>query len=167
MKRATAFVALGANLSSREGRPAETIRAALVELSHAGLLLENISQLYETPAWPDPTNPSFVNAVTQVSVNLSPKTLLELLHSVETKFGRERGRSNAPRTLDLDLLDYEGRVERGPPQLPHPRMHARAFVLVPLAEIAPGWRHPVSGKSAGELLAALPTADRAAVRSLP
>jgi 2-amino-4-hydroxy-6-hydroxymethyldihydropteridine diphosphokinase len=167
MKRATAFIALGANLPSRRSSPAETIRAALMELSRAGLTLEKVSQLYETPAWPDPSDPPYVNAAARASVNLSPKDLLELLHSVEMRFGRERAVPNAPRTLDLDLIDYDGRSEAGPPEIPHPRMHVRAFVLVPLAEIAPGWRHPVSGTLVADLLAGLSTDERLAVRVLP
>jgi len=80
---------------------------------------------------------------------------MELLHDTEDFFGRTRGAKNAPRTLDLDLIDYDGRIERGPPELPHPRMADRAFVLVPLEEIAPGWRHPLTDKSITELLLAL------------
>ncbi len=75
----------------------------------------------------------------------------------ETSFGRKRSIKNAPRTLDLDLIDYDGRVEEGPPVLPHPAMESRAFVLVPLAEAAPGWRHPVSGETVEDLIATLPT----------
>jgi 2-amino-4-hydroxy-6-hydroxymethyldihydropteridine diphosphokinase len=94
--------------------------------------------------------------VAKVETDLQPAQLLETLHRIERSFGRERGRRNAPRTLDLDILDYGGRVEGGPPSLPHPRIESRAFVLVPLAETASGWRHPVSRRTAAELLAGLP-----------
>jgi 2-amino-4-hydroxy-6-hydroxymethyldihydropteridine diphosphokinase len=85
---------------------------------------------------------------------------LTLLHGVETAMGRLRSAPNAPRTLDLDLLDYDGRV-LGTPQLilPHPRIAARSFVLVPLRDVAPDWRHPVTGLGVGELLAGLPDRD--------
>jgi len=91
-----------------------------------------------------------------VRTELSPAALMATLHDIEKSFGRKRSAPNAPRSLDLDLIDYDGRVEVGPPVLPHPRMATRAFVLVPLANVAPGWRHPVSSKTVEELIAALP-----------
>jgi 2-amino-4-hydroxy-6-hydroxymethyldihydropteridine diphosphokinase len=89
---------------------------------------------------------------------------MKLLHETETAFGRIRSTRNAPRTLDLDLLDYDGLVQDGPPRLPHPRIAERGFVLVPLAEVAPHWRHPVTGEGIQNLIAALPVADRAPAR---
>jgi 2-amino-4-hydroxy-6-hydroxymethyldihydropteridine diphosphokinase len=97
--------------------------------------------------------------VAAVETALAPIALLALLHSVEAEFGRQRVLPNAPRTLDLDLLDYDGLVMEGGITLPHPRMSVRGFVLAPLAEIAPGWRHPVTGLGAAELLAGLPDQD--------
>ncbi len=108
----------------------------------------------------------FVNAVASVETTLKPQSLMTALHTIETYFGRVRTRSNGPRTLDLDLLDYDGRVEEGWPVLPHPRIRERAFVLVPLADVAPDWRHPLTGHLLEELLEALPQGDRTAVTSL-
>jgi 2-amino-4-hydroxy-6-hydroxymethyldihydropteridine diphosphokinase len=150
------LIAFGSNLPSPAGAPAETVRAALAALQPNGIEPVKVSQLYKTEAWPDPNDPPFVNAVAQVRTTLPPRALLNTLHEMERFFGRIRTVPNAPRTLDLDILDYEGRIEDGPPTLPHPRLERRAFVLAPLAEIAPGWRHPVSGLTAEELLRASP-----------
>jgi len=158
------LIALGGNLPSRAGEPAQTLAAALAALDHQGMRIAAVSPYYVTPAWPDPSDPPFVNAVARIETTLAPDALMKRLHGTETAFGRVRSRKNAPRTLDLDLLDYDGRVEDGPPVLPHPRLSVRAFVLVPLADVAPGWRHPVSGLSAAEMLAALPEAERRAER---
>ncbi|HET7083543.1 MAG TPA: 2-amino-4-hydroxy-6-hydroxymethyldihydropteridine diphosphokinase [Rhizomicrobium sp.] len=154
------LIALGANLPSAAGPPAVTLRKALLRLEERGVKIHSLSSFYETSAWPDASEPAFVNAVAAVETALPPVDLLTLLHSVETDFGRLRSSPNASRTLDLDLLDYEGRVTADGVTLPHPRLAQRAFVLVPLAEIAPLWRHPVSGQTAGGLLAALPDQGR-------
>jgi 2-amino-4-hydroxy-6-hydroxymethyldihydropteridine diphosphokinase len=149
------LLALGANLPSSAGLPAETLRAALAAFENAGVHIRVTSKLFVSAAWPDPRDPAFVNAVAAVETTLPPDALLKLLHKIEDAFGRRRGERNAPRTLDLDLLDYDGRVEEGPPRLPHPRMSERGFVLVPLADIAPQWRHPVSGRTVQSLIAEL------------
>jgi 2-amino-4-hydroxy-6-hydroxymethyldihydropteridine diphosphokinase len=163
LKFERSFIALGANLPSRAGSPAETLRAALVELTRAGVAIEKVSKLYSSPAWPDPSDPSFVNAVAEARTNLSPIQLLERLHETETAFGRTRSKLNAPRSLDLDIIDFGSRVEPGPPRLPHPRVSSRAFVLVPLHDIAPKWTHPATGESVAALIAALPARDRDAL----
>ncbi|MBS0272914.1 MAG: 2-amino-4-hydroxy-6-hydroxymethyldihydropteridine diphosphokinase [Proteobacteria bacterium] len=157
------LIALGSNLSSHAGDPAATLRAALTYLSRNGVTIAGVSRFYRTPAWPDPRDPEFVNAVASVETELSPAALIARLHETETSFGRVRSERNAPRTLDLDILDYDGRVEDGPPVLPHPRIESRAFVLVPMQDVAPAWRHPVSGRSIPQLLSAIPEADRKAV----
>ena len=158
-------IALGANLPSRAGPPRATLKAALAELSGRGVHIVDVSFYYITKAWPEPSDPEFVNAVAQIETSLSPSELLAHLHSIELSFGRVRAAKNAPRSLDLDLIDFDGRTEAGPPQLPHARLASRAFVLVPLADVAPHWRHPVTGRSVGELIAALP-ADARAIKRL-
>jgi 2-amino-4-hydroxy-6-hydroxymethyldihydropteridine diphosphokinase len=157
-------VALGSNLPSGAGNPSETLRAALDSLAAHGVDIEAVSPFYETPAWPNPSDPRFVNAVARVVSDLSPRELMGLLQKIETSLGRKRSARNAPRTLDLDLIDYEGRVEKGPPVLPHPRMRSRAFVLQPLFDIAPNWCHPISGDPIAALLAALPNSSDGIVR---
>jgi 2-amino-4-hydroxy-6-hydroxymethyldihydropteridine diphosphokinase len=152
-------IALGANLPSRAGEPRDTLKAALTELSAHDVRIASVSSYYVTKAWPDPADPPFVNAVARIETKLSPAELMALLHRTETGFGRQRTKKNAPRTLDLDLIDYDGRVETGPPVLPHPRLADRAFVLVPLADIAPDWRHPATGRPISELIAALPAEE--------
>ncbi|MBL6852204.1 MAG: 2-amino-4-hydroxy-6-hydroxymethyldihydropteridine diphosphokinase [Alphaproteobacteria bacterium] len=160
------LIALGSNLASAAGTPAQTLTAAIAHLPQHEMSVAAISPYYVTPAWPDPNDPSFVNAVAQIDTRHSPETLMEALHATEAAFGRVRSVMNAPRTLDLDLLDFNGRVMQGPPVLPHPRLAERAFVLVPLADIAPHWRDPRTGRAVSELLAALPAAERAAVRPI-
>ncbi len=160
------LIALGGNLESQAGPPAATLTAALAALGKSGATIAKLSAYYVTPAWPDPADPPYANAVAQLETALTPLALLALLHQTETAFGRVRSTRNAPRTLDLDILDYDGLIQAGPPQLPHPRLTARAFVLVPLADVAPDWRHPETGRSIAALLAALPATDREAVKPI-
>lgn len=141
------------------GRPPEAIvQKALGALSRLGRLCAG-SRLYRSAAWPNASDPPFINAVAEIASDLGPTMLLSALTSIEAGFGRQQSCRNAPRTLDLDLLDYEGKIwlptAHNALELPHPRIAARDFVLAPLAEIAPGWRHPVTGDTARALLSRL------------
>ncbi|OHX14447.1 2-amino-4-hydroxy-6-hydroxymethyldihydropteridine diphosphokinase [Chromobacterium sphagni] len=131
-----AYVALGSNLE----QPAEQVRAALAALGHlAGTSLLRHSSLYRTAPVGYADQPDFINAVALLDTRLPPLDLLDQLFAIEQRFGRERSFRNAPRVLDLDLLYYDDVIMGGPQlTLPHPRMRERAFVMVPLAEIAPG-----------------------------
>ncbi|MDE2584459.1 MAG: 2-amino-4-hydroxy-6-hydroxymethyldihydropteridine diphosphokinase [Betaproteobacteria bacterium] len=144
-----AFVALGANLED----PAAQVRAALEALAALpGVRLVRASSLYRTAPVGVTGQPDYINAVAEVSTDLPPGELLAALFRIEEQFGRERHYRYAPRTLDLDLLLHDDLVLHTPDlTLPHPRLHLRAFVLVPLAEIAPDLRLPGRGSVAAWL----------------
>jgi 2-amino-4-hydroxy-6-hydroxymethyldihydropteridine diphosphokinase len=116
------------------------------------------SSWYRSAPLPAGEQPWYVNGVVAVTTRLAPAELLALLHRIESQFGRARRERNAPRVLDLDLLDYDGMViaDGDRLQLPHPRLHQRAFVLLPLRDVAPGWRHPLLGRGVDDLVAELP-----------
>ena len=155
------LIALGANLPSKAGRQRETCIAALEEIQYHNITVLNVSHWYQSEPVPVSDQPMFVNAVVSVDTSLSPSSLLSILLSIEDKFGRTRAEKNAPRTLDLDLITYHDRVELGPPQLPHPRLQDRAFVLKPVRDVAPYWRHPLTGRSAAEMISILKAPDSA------
>lgn len=154
------LIGLGANIPSSAGTPDVTLRAALAELALYEIHVIEVSRIFRSPAWPNPRDPEYANAVANIETRLDPERLMARLHETETVFGRKRSARNAPRTLDLDLIDYNGMVMEGPPTLPHPRTTSRNFVLIPLRDVAPGWRHPVNGETVDTLLAALPVAER-------
>ncbi|TGY87455.1 2-amino-4-hydroxy-6-hydroxymethyldihydropteridine diphosphokinase [Marinicauda algicola] len=159
------YIALGSNQPYRRKTPAQTLCFALGALRTAGVAVESASRPWKTPAWPDPADPPFANACARIETDLAPESLMVLLHGLEEEFGRARTVRNAPRTLDLDLVDYRGQVRGGGELLlPHPRAHMRAFVLLPLREVAPRWRHPASGEGIDRLIAALAWSDRQLAR---
>ncbi len=155
-----AAVALGANLGDRSG----TIRAAVERIGRLGRVIA-VSPLVETPAWPDLAGPAYLNGALVLETVLEPEPLLRALHAIEHDLGRQRSVPNAPRTIDLDLLLVDDLVHSTPDLvLPHPRMHERAFVLVPLAAVAADWVHPLLGVTVADLLAGLDEGEVAAVR---
>ncbi len=168
MNDARIYIALGANLPSAGRTPLQTVEAALGALGEAGLPVQAVSSAWSSPAWPDPSDPSYVNAVARIETDLSAREVLDALHTIEAAFGRERSVVNAPRPLDLDLIDHSGQClsEESGLEIPHPRACQRAFVLLPLQEIAADWCDPVSGRSITDLIADLPIADRDAMSKL-
>ncbi|WP_198373324.1 2-amino-4-hydroxy-6-hydroxymethyldihydropteridine diphosphokinase [Roseomonas rosulenta] len=149
------LVAIGANLPRPGGSgPIETCRWAVGRLGAIpGMRVVAVSSWWESaPIPPDPASPPYVNGVALLEGEATPEALLAALHAIEDEAGRARPYPNAPRVLDLDLIDQGGRVQAGPPILPHPRAQQRAFVLRPLAEVAPGWVHPVLGQGVAALL---------------
>jgi 2-amino-4-hydroxy-6-hydroxymethyldihydropteridine diphosphokinase len=147
-------VALGSNLAFEGAPPEQILEAALGCFAEEGLELVKRSGWWRSAAWPDPSGPPFLNGVALVSTRLEPREVLQALLRIERRFGRDRGQPNAPRTLDLDLIAY-GRAAVDEPGLvlPHPRAADRRFVMGPLAEIAPEWRHPTLEATARALAA--------------
>ena len=178
------LIALGSNLGSGAGDPAETVRAAFRSLTARNLILRRSSRLYATPCFPAGTGPDYVNACAVIAGAGDAPGILTLLHEVEAEFGRLRRERWGSRTLDIDLLAIGGtvlpdvatqaewralppgqQIGRTPDRLilPHPRLQDRAFVLVPLCDVAADWVHPLLGRSAAELCAALPAEARVEV----
>jgi 2-amino-4-hydroxy-6-hydroxymethyldihydropteridine diphosphokinase len=152
------FIGLGANLPGPDGPPRATLEAALVALDRAGLRIVRRSRWYESAPVPISDQPWYVNGVVEVETDLEPAALLARLHEIEAAFGRTRTIRNEARPLDLDLLAYGDWVlsDEPGPLIPHPRLHERAFVLLPLAELAPDWRHPALGEGIQALIGRLP-----------
>jgi 2-amino-4-hydroxy-6-hydroxymethyldihydropteridine diphosphokinase len=153
------LIAIGANLPDRYGNlPIATCRTAAEALrSLGGLQMVALSRWYASAPVPAADQPDYVNGVARLAGEAEPAELLARLHAIEARAGRLRGAANAARILDLDIIGMDDAVRDAPdPVLPHPRAHLRAFVLLPLAEVAPGWVHPRLGLTVEALIAALP-----------
>jgi 2-amino-4-hydroxy-6-hydroxymethyldihydropteridine diphosphokinase len=147
-------VALGCSLPGAYPSREVLLEAAVDALASEGLAVTGRSAWWTSAAWPDPAAPAYLTGVVLVETRLPASEVLEALHRVEARFGRVRAEANAPRTLDLDLIAHGRTVLDGVVVVPHPRAHERLFVMGPLAQIAPRWRHPVYGRTAAALAAA-------------
>jgi 2-amino-4-hydroxy-6-hydroxymethyldihydropteridine diphosphokinase len=182
------LIALGANLPPRGGAIPDTLDRALQLLDGMDeSTVTRRSRWFRTPAFPVNSGPDFVNGAVALESGMAPEDLLAALHRIEALLGRERPARWAPRSCDIDMIAIGAKVlpdretlerwmalDMGKAQslvpplliLPHPRMQERGFVLVPLADVAPDWCHPVTGLSVAEMVEALPAAERAAIRPL-
>lgn len=151
------LIALGANLPSRYGVPENTIEAAYQALEKLGVSVLKRSRIWITEPVPVSDQPWYRNAVASVATEADPQELFKILKDIERDFGRDNAERNAARLLDLDLIAYGDEVFVGEDlTIPHARMHQRAFVLSPLCDVAPDWRHPVFQRTAQKLLQDLP-----------
>lgn len=180
-------IAIGANLPSGLGDPAETAAAAIAIVSRRVGPVQAVSRFYRTPAFPPGSGPDYVNAVVLIRSDAHPGAVLQGLHAIEAEVGRIRKDRWGARMIDLDLIacedlilpnrdtqaawrglasDQQARVAPNELVLPHPRLQDRAFVLVPMADVARDWVDPVSGLSVSRLLERLPGADLDAIRPI-
>lgn len=165
------FIGIGGNLPFGGQPVLATLNAALNAMPEHGIRIDKCSSFYHSRPVPVSDQPWFFNAVISVTSHLSPHELLRALLSIEQKFGRDRSNDstikNAARTLDLDIIDYDGKIFSDDTlDLPHPRLHSRAFIVLPLFEIAPEWKHPVSGESIASLVSTLGADDIANTRRI-
>ena len=162
MTKSIAYIALGSNMPFEGASAPRVLARAVSAMQAAGLHPLALSGLWESPAWPPSDQPDYYNAIVALDpAGLSPQQLYAVLRDIELSFGRERRDRWAARTLDLDIVAMEGRAGTfGAITLPHPRMHERAFVLAPMDEVAPAWRHPETGLSPSEMLDLLPSGHR-------
>ena len=153
------YIGLGANLPHPHfGSPRSTLEYVLTVFPDRGLRVLARSPWYESAPVPASDQPWYVNGVVRVATALSPREVLLQLHGIEAELGRQRVELNEARSVDLDIIAFGNMILNGPnpPIVPHPRMAQRAFVLLPLADLAPDWRHPATGQRIGELIARLP-----------
>ena len=156
------YLGIGSNLGSR---------IANIEKAKS-LLLENninfvsISSYYETPSWPNPKNPKFINIVLKIETSLKPIELLNLSKSIEVKLGRKKSPKNSPRECDIDIIDFNGLILQDRIILPHKMMHKRNFVLFPLFEIDREWIHPIKKVSIKKLILSLSNSDIRSIKQI-
>ena len=181
-KLTISYVGVGANVTSSKGSLRLTLRRSIAELASDSVSISSISSFFHSPAFPAGSGPDFLNAVVELSTDLSANMLLHFLHEIEGEFGRVRDTRWSPRVLDLDLLAHGNEIlpnletlehwqnlplaaqmSESPSELilPHPRLQDRVFVLKPWAEIAPDWIHPATGISVRQMLANLPDEEKA------
>ena len=158
------FLGIGSNLGLRK----INIEKAKFLLTEYNLKLLSVSSYYETPSWPDPTKPNFINIILKLKCYYNPQELLKICKSIETQLGRKKAKRNAPRICDLDIIDFNNLVSKKNAKinLPHKMMHERNFVLFPLFEIQKNWIHPDKQIDVKTLISLLPDRDIRSIKQI-
>ena len=165
------LLGLGSNLSSSYGDRFTNINLAVKYLVDCGIEIIKRSHFYETDSYPNKENPKFINIAIFVKTNLTPVDLMSVLFSIEEKIERKRNKKNEPRTCDIDIIDYNNQVLNFKYKnlnliIPHKRLTSRNFVLFPLQEIYPEWKHPITKESIETLINKLPEQDKKSILKL-
>ena len=162
------FLSLGSNLSSSFGSRFDNLKIAISLLEKEGIKIKKTSSFYETPSYPNKNNPRFINLAILVETNLSPANLMKKLIQIEEHLERQRNKKNDPRTCDIDIIDYKGQIHKFSfnnqnLEIPHKEIINRNFVLLPLQEIAPKWKHPKTNEIITSLIKKLSNEDRKSI----
>ena len=156
------YLAIGSNLGNKK----INIEQAKFELIKNNIWIEKSSNYYESLSWPDPSNPKFLNIVLKVKTNLAPRNLIQICKKIEVSLGRKKGKRNAPRECDIDIIDYNNQKTSNKINLPHKLMHKRNFVLLPLFEIQKNWIHPIKKIDVKTLISHLSDRDIRSIKQI-
>ena len=160
-----AYLAIGSNL----GNKISNIEITKVELEKYKIKIIKSSSNYISESWPNPSMPNYINIVIKIKTSLAPLELLKICNLIELKLGRVRGKKNAPRTCDIDIIDYDKKIlneKNSQLILPHPQMSKRNFVLLPLFEVDKSWKHPQSKINIVNLINSLPVKDLRSIKQI-
>ncbi len=156
------YLGIGSNLGNKK----KNIEKAKFELLENNIKILQSSNIYESISWPNPENPKFLNIVLEIKTNLNPSKLLKICKEIETYLGRKRAPKNAPRSCDIDIIDYQSISVKSGIIIPHPRMHTRNFVLLPLFELNKDWIHPISKCNIKSLILSLSNRDITTIKQI-
>jgi 2-amino-4-hydroxy-6-hydroxymethyldihydropteridine diphosphokinase len=156
------YIAIGSNLGNRKNN----IEKAKFKLFQNDLKVSQTSSFYETLSWPNPSNPKFLNIVLAIFTNLKPSRILKICKKIELELGRKNSPKNSPRECDIDIIDYNNKAFNKGIVLPHPRMHERNFVLIPLFEIDKDWRHPILKHNIKSLISSLSNEEIRSIKKI-
>ena len=158
----TIYLGIGSNLGNRR----KNIELAKFKLIQKNIRIQKSSNIYESLSWPNPNNPKFLNVILEISSNLSPSKLIDVCKEIEISLGRKKRSKNAPRECDIDIIDYYNQKINNKIILPHPRMHERNFVLLPLYELNKVWTHPILKQPIKKLILSLSNKDIRSIKQI-
>jgi len=165
------FLSLGSNLPSKYGDRFDNLKKSIFYIERSGIVINCVSSFYETLSYPDNSKPKFINIVISIKTNMQPTELMSTLINIEEKLDRKRTKKNDPRTCDIDIIDYDKKIlnfkyKNTNLEIPHKKISVRNFVLYPLEEIEPNWKHPKTKENIQTLIKELPEEDRKSILKL-